>query len=205
LGVLILPYFIIHLNLKLNYVFRLLEEDDDNNEDDLQNSSKPSNETADNSSINTEVSCSPSTSTTEVSESGNIGLLLQPKITEMFFSPSVSVKRQEQITDSLVKFIAKDMLPLSTVDGVGFVELMKKVSPNYEIPIRFTIKRRIQGLYQTEKHKVATDIQSIDSIALTTDCWTSKAMESYISVTAHGITKDWKENSKLYCNNRVDG
>jgi len=85
----------------------------------------------------------------------------------MFFSPSVSAKRQEQITDSLVKFIAKDMLPLSTVDGVGFVEFMNKISPNYEIPSRFTIKRRIQGLYETEKHKVATEIQKIDSIALT--------------------------------------
>lgn len=117
---------------------------------------------------------------------------MQPTITEMFFSPSVSVKRQEQITDSLVKCIAKDMLPLSTVDGVGFVEFMNKISPNYEIPSRFTIKRKIQGLYETEKHKVATEIQNIDSIALTTDCWTSKAMESYISVTAHGITKNWK-------------
>ncbi|XP_022160721.1 zinc finger BED domain-containing protein 1-like isoform X3 [Myzus persicae] len=174
---------------------RLLEDDDDDNDNDLQNSSTPSIETADiydNKSINTEVSCSPSTSTTEVSESGNIGLSMQPKITEMFFSPSVSIKRQEQITDSLVKFIAKDMLPLSTVDGVGFVEFMNKISPNYEIPSRFTIKRKIQGLYETEKHKVATEIQNIDSIALTTDCWTSKAMESYICVTAHGITKNWK-------------
>ncbi|XP_065642245.1 E3 SUMO-protein ligase ZBED1-like [Hydra vulgaris] len=174
---------------------RLLENDDDDINDDLQNSSKSSNETADiydNNSINTEVSCSPSTSTTGVSESRNIGLLTQPKITEMFFSPSVSVKRQKQITDSLVKFIAKDMLPLSTVDGVGFVEFMNKISPNYEIPSRFTIKKRIQGLYETKKHKVATEIQKIDSIALTTDCWTSKAMESYISVTAHGITKNWK-------------
>lgn len=117
---------------------------------------------------------------------------MQPKITDMFFSPSVTVKRQNAITDSLVQFIAKDMMPLSTVDGVGFVEFMNKVSPNYEVPSRFTIKRRIQGLYQTEKHKVANEIQIIDSIALTTDCWTSRTMESYISVTAHGITKDWK-------------
>ncbi|KAL4132066.1 hypothetical protein QTP88_009284 [Uroleucon formosanum] len=171
------------------------EDDDNDNDNDLQNSSTPSIETADiydNNSINTEVSCSPSTSTTEVSESGNIGLSMQPKITEMFFLPSVSIKQQEQITDSLVKFIAKDMLPLSTVDGVGFVEFMNKISPNYEIPSRFTIKRKIQGLYETEKHKVATEIQNIDSIALTTDCWTSKAVESYICVTAHGITKNWK-------------
>jgi len=129
---------------------------------------------------------------------------MQPKITEMFFSPSVSVKRQEQITDSVVKFIAKDMLPLSIVDGVGFVELMKKVSPNYEIPSRFTIKRRIQGLYQTEKHKVATEIQSIDSIALTTDSWTSKSMESYISVTAHGITMDWNLVNYIVTSELID-
>lgn len=80
----------------------------------MKNSSKLSKETADNKSKNTEVSCSPSTSTTEVSEFENIGLLMQPNIAKMLFSPSVSVKIQEQITDSLVKFIVKDMLPLST-------------------------------------------------------------------------------------------
>lgn len=71
---------------------------------------------------------------------------MQPKITEMFFSPSVSIKRQEQITDSLVKFIAKDMLPLSTVDGVGFVEFMNKISPNYEIPSRLLRMPLLQWL-----------------------------------------------------------
>lgn len=74
-------------------------------------------------------------------------LIKQQKITDLLFSPSVTVKKQEVITESLVKCIAKDMLPLSTVDGVGFLELMRTVSPNYQVPCRNTIKRRILGLY----------------------------------------------------------
>lgn len=44
----------------------------------------------------------------------------------------------------------------------------------------------------TEKNRVANDLNSIDYISLTTDCWTSRTTESYISITAHGITNEWK-------------
>lgn len=116
----------------------------------------------------------------------------QQKITDLLFSPSVTVKKQEMITESLVRYIAKDMLPLSSVDGIGFLEFMRTVSPNYEVPCRNTIKRRMLGLYLTEKNRVASDLNGIDFIALTTDCWTSRSNESYISITAHGITNEWK-------------
>lgn len=84
------------------------------------------------------------------------------------------------------------MLPLSTVDGVGFLEFMNKVSPNYEVPSIATIKTRIFGLYHAEKSKLESEIKSLECIALTTDCWRSRSMESNISVTAHGINNDWK-------------
>lgn len=72
-----------------------------------------------------------STSTFGIDTDCTEQISIQPKITTMLFSPSVTAKRQEDITDSLVKFIAKDMLPLSTVNGVEFLEFMNKVSPNY--------------------------------------------------------------------------
>lgn len=68
------------------------------------------------------------------------------------------------------------MLPLSTVDGVGFLELMRTVSPNYQVLCRNTTKRRILGLYLTEKTRVAYDLNSIDYIALTTNCWTRRTI-----------------------------
>jgi hypothetical protein len=104
----------------------------------------------------------------------------QQQITHLLFSPSVTVKKQEKITESLVRYIAKDILPLSSIDGTGFVEFMRVVSPNYEIPCRNIIKKRILGLYMTEKNRVARDIKSINCIALTTDYWTSRTTESYI-------------------------
>lgn len=114
----------------------------------------------------------------------------QQKITDLLFHPSVTVKKQEMITEILVRYYAKDMLPLSSVGGIGFLEFMRTVSPNYEVPCRNTIKRRMLGLYLTEKNRVASDLNGIDFIALTTDCWTSRSNESYISITAHGITNE---------------
>lgn len=175
----------IDIGSNLNIVFRSLETNEDDNEIEFDLCNREDSE------LSTQTT-SQSTSSFSTHSDNTEQVIVQPKITSMFFSPSVTAKRQEEITDSLVKCIAKDMLPLSTVNGVGFLELMNKMAPNYEVPSRFTIKRRLEGLYQTERYKVAKKIQSIESIALTTDCWTSKSNESYISVTAHGINEDWK-------------
>lgn len=40
----------------------------------------------------------------------------------MYLSPTIERK---QVTDNLVQFIAKDMLPLSTVDGMGLYRVYK--------------------------------------------------------------------------------
>ena len=34
-------------------------------------------------------------------------------------------------------------------------------------------------------------------VAITTDSWTSRAVQSYFTVTAHYITSDWKLESKV--------
>lgn len=96
-----------------------------------------------------------------------------------------------------MNFVAKEMMPISVVEGEGFLEYSKALSPNYIVPSRFIIKRRLIGLYDTEKYKVTTKIQDLESLSLTTDSWTSRTMESYISLTAHGITKDWKKHQQF--------
>ncbi|KAF0705456.1 Uncharacterized protein FWK35_00037425, partial [Aphis craccivora] len=160
-------------------------DDDDDAEDIILNGEESHSE-------NSQTVSEPEVSTSITVSCSTPDSIKQQKITDLLFSPSVTVKKQEMITESLVRYIAKDMLPLSSVDGIGFLEFMRTVSPNYEVPCRNTIKRRMLGLYLTEKNRVASGLNGIDFIALTTDCWTSRSNESYISITAHGITNEWK-------------
>ena len=46
------------------------------------------------------------------------------------------------VTDKIVGFIAKDLHPLSIVDGVGFQEMVSCIEPKYKIPSRTHITQR---------------------------------------------------------------
>lgn len=43
-----------------------------------------------------------------------------------------------------------------------------------------------------QKERVKKEIADCSHVALTTDIWTSNAVESYITVTAHFIDKIWQ-------------
>lgn len=72
------------------------------------------------------------------------------------------------------------------------VGITKRYRPTTKYQVGLQSKEEFKNCIR-QKNKVTTEKQSIDSIAviaLTTNCWTSKVMESYIiSETAHGITK----------------
>lgn len=87
--------------------------------------------------------------------------------------------------------IAIDMLPISFVEGEGFKSLCKYLVPYYKVPSRGTIMNRLNLLYNLEKTKLLEKLANLNYCALTTDCWTSRNNESYITVTCHGISNDW--------------
>lgn len=44
--------------------------------------------------------------------------------------------------------------------------------------------------------KISKELSAVPSVTLTTDCWSSRAMQSYITVTAHIIDDNW--NTKAF-------
>lgn len=63
--------------------------------------------------------------------------------------------------------------------------------PNYKIPCRKTITTRIETLYELKLNKTKKNFESIISIGLTADGWSSLAIDSYITYTGHYFDKDW--------------
>ena len=99
--------------------------------------------------------------------------------------------RSDVIDGSIAKMIATDLMPVSVVEGVGFQNLMTVVEPNYNIPSRQSMVRRLENLYETVKKKVEEIISKTEKVALTTDMWTSRTTNSYITVTAHYLRDNY--------------
>lgn len=107
----------------------------------------------------------------------------------------ISKERQELITQTIVNMIRSDLLPLSIVEYDGFKNLLAILEPGYKMPCRKTISNRLLAMYNEEADKVKTILTPISDLAVTTDCWTSRATQSYMTLTAHFLDSDWTSQS----------
>ena len=91
--------------------------------------------------------------------------------------------------------IAVDSLPLSFVEGRGLKRLMAFLELGYAIPSRKSIGRRLCKIYDTQKDDLREALAEVQHVALTTDCWTSRAQEGFMTVTAHFLDDKWSSQS----------
>ena len=109
-----------------------------------------------------------------------------------------SITCQKRLNGLLLKMIVKDMQPFSIVEDEGFREFLAALDPSFSLPSRTTLtKELLPDMYNTTVIRLKEALKTAEAIALTTDGWTSMTTESYIAVTAHYITSDFKMNSCL--------
>ena len=100
--------------------------------------------------------------------------------------------RASAITKRIATMIAIDLRPIRVVEGEGFQNLVNYLEPGYEVPCRKSITSIIHRKHEIAKHKLKDKLErEANSIALTTDIWTSSATEAYITVSAHYISAEW--------------
>lgn len=88
--------------------------------------------------------------------------------------------------------IVSDLQPVSIVEDAGFRHLTKTDS-RYNIPGRKVLMTsEIPKMYEEVKTALKDSIDSSTRIVLTTDMWTSRTTEAYLTVTGHFIDKDWQ-------------
>ena len=89
----------------------------------------------------------------------------QPKIAESIKSSqkySRSSKQWEKLTNSVTYAIAKDMLPLSTVEKPGFQNMLSTFDNRYQLPNRkYMSNTAIPSLYLSVKDKVADELKEM--------------------------------------------
>ena len=123
-------------------------------------------------------------------------MLLPDAFKQCFFPASSNWAKA--ITKSIGLFIAADIRPYSVAENKGFKNMIKVLEPRYEIPSRthFTTKI-VPALYEQQKKIIVDELSKASSVALTTDGWTSRATESYVTVIAHYITAEWEIKSPV--------
>ena len=103
-------------------------------------------------------------------------------------------------TKLVTNCLAKDMLPISTVDKPGFKAMLWKFNPRCQLPNHnpFT-KVSIPELVAETKGYIEKEIVDgeVEYFSATTDLWTSAAGDPYITFTCHFIDQHWE--LKSYC------
>lgn len=111
----------------------------------------------------------------------------------------------EIITRAIGLFIAQDLWPYSIVENEGFRNMIHVLEPRYEIPSRpYFSNVVVPKIYQDIRAKVESDLKMATFVALTTDGWTSRATESYNTVTAHFIDNDWQMKGYVLQTRKMD-
>ena len=104
----------------------------------------------------------------------------------------MDTKREKMLTEAVADFISKDMRPVSTIDGQGFLNLIHVAEPRYTVPCRKTVMGIIDHRYHALKDRVGSLVAQQSFLSLTTDMWTSRAGDGYISLTAHYIIDEFE-------------
>ncbi|XP_046873310.1 E3 SUMO-protein ligase ZBED1-like [Hypomesus transpacificus] len=127
-------------------------------------------------------------------------VVVRPKQSTMsaFVPYEQTSKRHKDITNAITYCIAKDMQPISTVEKQGFKKLIKILDPRYVLPGRkYFSHTALPKMYAECREKVEEALQrDLTYFASTTDLWSSRTSEPYISLTIHYIDKEWNLQNK---------
>ncbi|KAL4089311.1 hypothetical protein QTP88_024365 [Uroleucon formosanum] len=106
----------------------------------------------------------------------------------MILIANVALKEQT-IHKALAKLISMNQLPLSFCSNSGFYQFMAVVEPNYKIIKEEALKKRLHFFKSSIEEKIRSDLKAVQNVVCTSDCWSSLAQHSYITITAHALNK----------------
>ena len=110
----------------------------------------------------------------------------------------LSSTKKKDLDLALATFIVEDQRPIKIVRGKGFQRLMHKLDPRYQIPSIKTIREgRIPKIKDQEKGRLKQELSKTESVALTTDLWSSITMTTFMSVTAHYMSPPGSLQARL--------
>ncbi|XP_042079841.1 E3 SUMO-protein ligase ZBED1-like [Haplochromis burtoni] len=102
-----------------------------------------------------------------------------------------------EITDAVTHCLARDMMPIQSVEREGFKKMLETFDPRYKLPAKkYFSKVALPALYEEIRTEVSNALSSVEFFASTTDTWSSRTSDPYMSLTIHYVDKDWQLQNK---------
>ncbi|KAG0429922.1 hypothetical protein HPB47_023163 [Ixodes persulcatus] len=121
-------------------------------------------------------------------------------------------QRAKTLTKKTALFLATGLHSYSIVEEPGFLALMNVAVPEYQVPSRTTFSRGVvPELCAKEKERIKGELcdhfeSESPCYALTTDGWTSRTGDSYISMMCHLLDAHFQSrNYNLACRHMPEG
>ncbi|CAB5352179.1 unnamed protein product [Rhizophagus irregularis] len=122
----------------------------------------------------------------------------QLTIRESINNSEVIVYSKETFKKFIIRWIVKNDLPFTYVESEDFRNMISLLHKDAFIPSADTIKNYIMTSFNDSQKKVASILQNTSSkISFTIDAWTSSNNFSFLGITAHWVTENWKLKSFL--------
>ena len=121
--------------------------------------------------------------------------LVQKLIPAAFKPPEINTDRVKNITEAIGIYISTSVRPCAIVENPGFRYLLKVLELRYSVPSHVHISS-LWSLPFTSVHE--HELSTAQAVALTTDGWTSRCTESYLTVNAHFITSEWEMKNTVF-------
>ena len=126
---------------------------------------------------------------------------IKSSLSRMVPYPNTAPK-QARFDKAVTYWLAVDNHSFRSVEGAGFEKLVHTLDPRVTIKTRTTYSRdKLESLYDEVKGLVDAElnksVKELFGIAFTTDMWTSRNNDAYLSLTAHFITLDFHMKSFL--------
>jgi hypothetical protein len=88
--------------------------------------------------------------------------------------------------------IVEDLRPIKFAEGDGFQNLMAFIAPGYKIRGRTFYTIKLKQIELKVLNRLRECLSTVETVALTTNNWTSSRMDVYMSVTVHYVSPDWE-------------
>lgn len=107
-------------------------------------------------------------------------------------------QRKTQLDNALALMIATDLQPFNIVNDTGFRNFVSLMDPRYVLPSKYTIREKIMKKIYNDGCQMLKDLlKCVKYVAITSDSWSSRATESYLTVTCHFITEKFELKSAV--------
>lgn len=113
--------------------------------------------------------------------------------------------KQKQGLDSLIMFVAGDLLPLSIVESKHFLKLTHDLDPKFQVPSRKHLSTKLlQEKAREIQSLLKEQLNNAEHICLTVDLWSNISMKGFLGITAHFIL-GWELKSAMIACKRFKG